>query len=99
LVSLFVKRRKRIHFLYLKDKVAVQWNGKHINIVGWKALVKLVLTAQAIYPLTAIDVAVEYLQAIQKLIRGCFLASTGKASGGNANSVIRRYVDQALMVA
>jgi hypothetical protein len=38
--------------------------------------------AQAIYPLTALDVPVEPLLSIQKIIRGFFWAGTEKASGG-----------------
>jgi hypothetical protein len=83
-LPLGVKKLKRIHFQYLEDKAAnrlVPWNGKHFTMAGRRALVKSVLTSQVIYPLTAIDVPAEPLQAIQKIIRGFLWAGNEKATG------------------
>jgi hypothetical protein len=68
-IPLAVRRLKRSHFQYLKNKGMKRlapWNGRYFNMAGRKALVKSVLTSQAIYPLTALDVPVEPLQAILK---------------------------------
>jgi hypothetical protein len=46
------------------------------------ALVKSVLSSQAIYPLTALEVPAEPLQAIIKLIRSFFWAGNESATGG-----------------
>jgi predicted ABC-type ATPase len=69
---LSVRRLKRSHFQYLEDKIAKQlapWNGRHFNIAARKALVKSVLTSQSINPLTTLDIPIEPLLAIQKIIR------------------------------
>jgi hypothetical protein len=51
-LPLGVKKLKRIHFQYLKDKAAnrlVPWNGKHFTMAGRRALVKSVLSSQVIF--------------------------------------------------
>jgi hypothetical protein len=86
-LPLSVKRLKRVHFQYLEDKVVARitpLNGRYFNIAGRLTLVKLVLTSQTIYPLTALHVPVEPLQAILKFIHSFFWAATEQASGGNA---------------
>jgi hypothetical protein len=74
-LPLVVKRLKRSHFQYIEDKAAVRLaslHGRYFNIAGRLTLVKSVLSSQAIYPLTALKVPVEPLQAIIKLIRSFF---------------------------
>jgi hypothetical protein len=84
-LPLSVKRLKRVHFQYLEDKAVARiapWNGRYFNIAGRLTLVKLVLTSQTIYPLTALHVLVEPLNAVLKFIRSFFWAGTEQASGG-----------------
>jgi hypothetical protein len=84
-LPLGVRRLKRSHFQYLEDKVVARvarLHGRYFNIAGRRALVKSVLTSQAVYPLTALHVPVEPLQAITKLIRSFLLAGSDSATGG-----------------
>ncbi|KAK1645141.1 hypothetical protein QYE76_062946 [Lolium multiflorum] len=80
-----VRRLKRSHFQYLEDKAVARLaplHGRYFNIAGRKVLVKSVLTSQAVYPLTALHVLVEPLQAITKIIRSFFWAGSENATGG-----------------
>jgi hypothetical protein len=84
-LPLGVRRLKRSHFQYLEDKAVARLaplHGRYFNIAGRKALVKSVLTSQTVYPLTALHVPVEPLQAITKLIRSFFWAGSENATGG-----------------
>ncbi|KAK1680973.1 hypothetical protein QYE76_041821 [Lolium multiflorum] len=84
-LPLGVRRLKRSHFQYLEDKAVARLpplHGRYFNIAGRKALVKSVLTSQEVYPLTALHVPVEPLQAITKLIRSFFWAGSENATGG-----------------
>jgi hypothetical protein len=72
-----VKILKIIYLQYLEDKAAKRlllWDGKCLKNAGRKALVKSVLTSQAIYPLTTLDVPVEprALHCIQKKSQEAF---------------------------
>ena len=63
-LPLAIKRLKRIHLQLLEDKAAdklVPWKGKHVAISGRMTLVKVVLTAVAIYRITLLDLPVEVL--------------------------------------
>jgi hypothetical protein len=84
-LPLGVSRLKRSHFQYIEDKAMARiapLNGRYFNIAGRRAIVRSVLTSQAIYPLTSLEVPAEPLQAITKTIRSFFWAGTEKATGG-----------------
>ena len=69
-LPLSVKRLKRIHFQPLEDKIAAQltpWMGKHVAAPGRMVLVKSVITAIAIYYMTALNLPVEVLKKIDAL--------------------------------
>jgi hypothetical protein len=81
-----VKRLNGSHFQFRIDKVAAHlapWKSKHFNIAERKTPLKSVLTAQAIYPLTATNVPLEPLEAIKKLILSFFWVDTNKASSAS----------------
>jgi uncharacterized membrane protein len=62
------KKLKRVHFLYIEDKAAEKlapWQGKSFNIAGSTALAKSVITSQAIYLITALEVPIEFLQVLE----------------------------------
>jgi hypothetical protein len=84
-LPLAVKRLKRSHFQYIEDKAAARLAplyGRYFKNAGRMALVKSVLSSQAIYPLTALEVPAEPLQAIIKLIRSFFWAGNESATDG-----------------
>jgi hypothetical protein len=68
--------------LLIKRRLVSPHGCLHFNIAGRKNLVISVLTAQAIYPLTVVDVPVEPLDAIVKICRDFFWAGSDKDSGG-----------------
>uniref|UniRef100_A0A453EVM2 Reverse transcriptase zinc-binding domain-containing protein n=1 Tax=Aegilops tauschii subsp. strangulata TaxID=200361 RepID=A0A453EVM2_AEGTS len=80
-----VKRLKRIHFQPLEDKIAAQltpWMGKHVAAPGRMVLVKSVITAIAIYYMTALNLPVEVLKKIDALRRAYLWAGCDKVTGG-----------------
>jgi hypothetical protein len=84
-LPLGVTRLKRSHFQYIEDKAMARLaplHGRYFNMAGRRAIVTSVLTSQAIYPLTSLEVPAEPLQAITKIIRSFFWAGTEKATGG-----------------
>lgn len=87
---LSVKRLKRIHFQPLEDKIAAQLVpcfAKHVASPGRAILVKSVLTATAIYFMTALNLPAELLNKIDALWRaylwaGCEQVCKSKTQGG-----------------
>ena len=84
-LPLTVKRLKRIHFQPLEDKIAAQltpWMGKHVAAPGRMVLVKSVITAIAIYYMTALNLPVEVVKKIDALRRAYLWAGCDKVTGG-----------------
>ena len=76
---------KRIHYQPLEDKVAGQltpWVGRHVASAGRVVLVKSVLTAIAVYYMTALDLPVEVKKKIDALRRAFLWAGCDKVTGG-----------------
>jgi hypothetical protein len=77
-----VKRLKRFNFQYLEEKAVAciaHLYMRYFNIASRLTLLKLMLTCQTIYPLTALHVSVEPLQSVLKFIRSFFWAGTEQA--------------------
>ena len=71
-------------FQFLVDKAAsklVPWDGKNITAIGRAALVKSVLSSQAIYFITPLVVLPSILQNVNKLERAFLWAGTDKTTG------------------
>lgn len=84
-LPLSVKNLKRIHYQPLEDKIAAQlapWMGKHVASPGRVVLVKSVLTAIAIYYMTALNLPVEVMNKIDALRRAFLWAGCDKVTGG-----------------
>ena len=84
-LPLSVWQLKRVDYQHLEDKIAnklVPWEGMHITSIGRGALVKSVLTSQAIHHLTPIIVPPSVLQSINKIEHAYLWAGTKKVSGG-----------------
>ena len=76
---------KRVDFQPLEDKAAgklVTWDGKNVNIAGRGALVKHVLTSQAIFHLTPFNIPPGCLATINKIEHAYLWAGTREISGG-----------------
>jgi hypothetical protein len=59
----------------------VNWDGKNINMAGSGALVKSVLTSQAILHVTPLNIPPGCLASMNKIERAFFWASTGEVIG------------------
>jgi hypothetical protein len=73
-----------VDFQSLKEKMAgklVTWNGKNINVAGSGALVKSVLTFQAILHLASLNIPPGCLASMNKIECAFFWASTGEVIG------------------
>lgn len=84
-LPLSTKRLKTIHFQPLEDKIAAQltpWMGKHVAQPGRAVLVKSVITAIAIYYLTALDLPAQVMKKIDSLRRAYLWAGCDKVTGG-----------------
>jgi hypothetical protein len=76
---------RRADFQSLEDKAARKiptWNGKLVNFAGRTALVKSVLSSQAIYHFTSLNVPNGTMDNMKKIERAFLWAGTDKVSGG-----------------
>jgi hypothetical protein len=60
----------------------VTWDGKNINVAGRGALVKSVLTSQAIFHLTPLNLPPGCIVSMNKIERAFFWAGTKEVTGG-----------------
>jgi hypothetical protein len=84
-LTLSVWQLKRVDFQPLEDKMAgklVTWDGKNINAAGRGALVKSVLTSQAIFHLTPLRIPPGCLASINKIECAFLWAGTKEVTGG-----------------
>jgi mannosylglycoprotein endo-beta-mannosidase len=84
-LPLSVWQLKRVDFQPLEDKMAgklVTWDGKNINAAGRGALVKSVLTSQAIFHLTPLRISPGCLASMNKIERAFLWAGTKEVTGG-----------------
>ena len=84
-LPLSVKRLNRIHFQPLEDKIASKispWLGMLMAAPGRAVLVKSVLTAIAIYYMTALNLPIEVLEKIDSLRRAFLWVGCDKVTGG-----------------
>ena len=83
-LPLSVWQLRKIDFQYLEDKAAgklVTWEGQNITTIGRTALVKSMLTSQAIYSITSLIVPPRTLSNINKIQRAFLWAGTDKTTG------------------
>jgi hypothetical protein len=77
-LPLSVTQLKRIHLQPLEDKVAaklITWNGGHVTMADRSTLVKAVLTCIDIYFVIVLDILVEVLMKIDRIIRAFLWAA------------------------
>ena len=76
---------RRVDVQPLEDKIAGKcMNGtwKNANMAGRRVLVRSVLTSQAIYHLTSLDLPMEVISRIKSLLRAYLWAGCDKVTGG-----------------
>jgi hypothetical protein len=84
-LPLSVWKLKRIDFQPLEDKMVgklVTWDGKNINAAERGALVKSVLTSQAIFHLTPLKIPPGCITSMNKIERAFLWAGTKEVTGG-----------------
>ena len=82
---LHISRLRRVDFQHLEDKIVgklASGNWKNVNMAGRRVLVRFVLTSQAIYHLTPLQLPKEVLQKITSLLRAYLWAGCDKVTGG-----------------
>lgn len=83
-LPLSVWQLRAVDFQFLEDKVAaklVPWDGQNITTIGRTALVKSVLSSQAVYFITPLIVPPSTLHNINKIERAFLWAGTDKTTG------------------
>jgi hypothetical protein len=76
---------KKVNFEPLEDKMAMKlvfWDGKNIDATGRRALVKSVLTSQALFNLTPLVLPPGCLASMNKIERASFWVGTREVTGG-----------------
>lgn len=94
-LPLSVWQLKRMDFQYLEDKAAgklVTWEGQNITTIGRTALVKSVISSQAVYAITPLIVPPSSLHNINKLERAFLWSGLDKTTGPSARSTGRSSV-------
>jgi hypothetical protein len=87
-LPLSVWKLKRVDFQPLEDKMAdklVTWDGKNISVSGRGALVKSVLTSQAIFYLTPLKIPPGCITSMNKIERAFLWAGTKDVTGGSVS--------------
>ena len=77
-------RLKRADIQCLEDKIAGKlptWHGRDITTIGRTTLVKSVLAAQLVSPLTILMFPKSFLERAEKIERAFLWAGTGKVKG------------------
>lgn len=83
-LPLFVWQLRRVDFQYLENKIAkklVPWEGMHITAIGCGALVKSVITSQAIHHLMTLPLPPPVLKSIVKIEHAFLWAGTATVTG------------------
>jgi hypothetical protein len=84
-LPLSVRQLKRIDLQLLEYKMAgklVTWHGKNMIAAGRGALIKSVITAQAIFHLTPLNIPPGCFTSMNKIERAFLLAGTREVTGG-----------------
>jgi hypothetical protein len=80
-----VHRIRRLDFQNLEDKISGKFsmgNWKNVNIAGRRMFIHAVLTSQAIYHITSLDLPKEVMNNITSLFHAYLWAGCNKVTGG-----------------
>ena len=85
-LPLTLGRMRMVHLQYIQDRAKSKqagWQGKLVNVAGWRELVKSVLSSLPVYLLTVIKASKQFLKEIDKLRKKFLWAGDGELTEVN----------------